>query len=313
MQIRYYDTVWNDVKNSPGWFGKVCLLALVNFIPVLGTIITYGYLYGWAREMSWGVHRPMPEKLICNEDGKFWRRGWFTFVLMFVFGLVPSIIMSAGQIMQYPGMSSGSSSDVGMGAMALIGGALYFVGIVGALLITIPAWVGNMRVSIYDRLSAGFQFDKLRKMLGKDANGIMRIFGMNLLVSLIVGIVLSVFVTVFLFVFIFVGFAGVMNSGYSIESLQHMTDAQAVAFLVQLIGSAGIVGFICLLLTVFVMNLGTVFVDVLVIRALGYWTIQFDVPHWRGQDEPLPFELYEAQWAQQPQPAAWQNEHNDQQ
>ena len=88
MQIRYYQTAWNDIKNSPGWFGKLCLLALLNFIPVFGQIVTYGYLYGWAREMAWGTHRPMPTSIFANDDGKFWRRGWFLCVIAFVFGLI---------------------------------------------------------------------------------------------------------------------------------------------------------------------------------------------------------------------------------
>ena len=33
MQIKYFQTAWNDVKNSPGWFGKMCLLALVYGYP----------------------------------------------------------------------------------------------------------------------------------------------------------------------------------------------------------------------------------------------------------------------------------------
>ena len=70
MQIKYFQTAWNDVKNSPGWFGKMCLLALVNFIPIFGSIVSYGYLYGWAREIAWGVHQPMPASIFSNDDGK---------------------------------------------------------------------------------------------------------------------------------------------------------------------------------------------------------------------------------------------------
>ena len=85
MQIKYFQTAWNDLENSPGWFGKMCLLALVNIIPVFGQIVTYGYLYGWAREIAWGAHQPLPSSIFANDDGKFWRRGWFLFVIAFVF------------------------------------------------------------------------------------------------------------------------------------------------------------------------------------------------------------------------------------
>ena len=29
----------------------------------------------------------------------------------------------------------------------------------------------------------------------------------------------------------------------------------------------------------------------LLTRAIGYWTSQFDVANWKGQDDPMPFEL----------------------
>ena len=29
----------------------------------------------------------------------------------------------------------------------------------------------------------------------------------------------------------------------------------------------------------------------LVVRAVGQWTCQFDVANWRGQDDPMPFEI----------------------
>ena len=30
QQIQYFKSAWGDIKNSPGWFGKLCLLALIN-------------------------------------------------------------------------------------------------------------------------------------------------------------------------------------------------------------------------------------------------------------------------------------------
>ena len=40
QQIQYFKSAWGDIKNSPGWFGKLCLLALINFIPIFGQIVT---------------------------------------------------------------------------------------------------------------------------------------------------------------------------------------------------------------------------------------------------------------------------------
>ena len=294
MQIKYYETAWRDISNSPNWFGKLCLLALVNFVPIFGQIVTFGYLYGWAREIAWGVHAPMPAKLISNEDGKFWSRGWFILVLTFVFALVPGIVMSIGTGMQGGGMwaaFSGNEASAGGAVMSGFGTLIYFVGLVGSFLAAILAWIGSMRIAIYNRLSAGFQLDKIWKMFRHDTNGILRIFGMELLFSFILGIILSIVMTVLMMIVVFVGVSGLAAAGFSPSSLQHMSDTQAMQLSLQFIVSAGVVGIICLLVMCFAAALVCVFIYMLVFRAVGYWTNQFDVAHWRGQDDPLPFEL----------------------
>lgn len=295
MNIQYYKAAWGDLRNSPGWFGKLCLLALLNLVPVFGQIVTYGYLYGWAREIAWGTHEPMPAKIFQNDDGKFWRRGWFVFVLALVFAFVPQLIMMCGDALQNAGIGGYRYSS--LNGYSVSNPALYSIGSVVALLAWLLAivcnvlsWIGSMRVSLYDRLSAGFQLGKIWKMARHDANGLLRIFGMSLLVSLIISLVLTVIITVLVLIVVFVGVAGLVGAGYSVESLQSMSDIQMMHVVAQFFVSAGVIGIIALVAIVFFMLVAVVFVDALVIRAMGYWTMQFDVARWGGQDEPLPFE-----------------------
>lgn len=292
QQIQYFKSAWGDIKNSPGWFGKLCLLALINFIPIFGQIVTFGYLYGWAREIAWGTHEPMPTRIFSNEDGKLYRRGWFILVLVFVAALVPSIVMQIGAGMQGAGVwgVANNAHAVGSSIVSGLGLLVYLVGLVGALLLSILAWIGSMRISIYDRLSAGFQLGKIWKMFRYDTNGVMRIFGMNLLVGFIIGIVISIIAFFIVFVVVFVGVAGLAASGYNVASLEHMSAAQATTMFLRFIASAGVVGFVGMLLLAFIAYLGEMFVMSLVARAMGYWTMQFEVPKWRGQDDPMPFE-----------------------
>ena len=290
--IQYYRSAWGDIKNSPGWFGKLCLLALLNFIPVFGQIVTFGYLYGWAREIAWGTHEPMPAHIFGNEDGKLYRRGWFILVLVFVATLVPTIVMSIGSGLQGAG-AWGVASDSHAVASSLLTGVglvVYLIGLLGALLLGVLAWIGSMRISIYDRLSAGFQLGKMWKMLRYDTNGILRVFGMSLLVGFIISIILTIVFSILMFLAILAGVAGLAASGYSVTMLQHMSDAQAMAAFASLMGSAGLVGFLGVLIIVFLAYLAEVYILALVARAMGYWTMQFDVPRWRGQDDPMPFE-----------------------
>ncbi len=292
QQIQYFKSAWGDIKNSPNWFGKMCLLALISFIPVFGPIVMFGYLYGWAREIAWGAHEPMPTRIFGNEDGKLYRRGWFVLVLTFVAALVPSIVMSIGSGMQGAGLwgVAANSHTVVSSLASGLGLLVYLVGLIGVLLLSILAWIGSMRISIYDRLSAGFQFGKIWKMFRHDTGGAMRIFGMYVLVGLIIGIVLSILYFIVLFLIVFAGVAGLAASGYNVSTFQHMTDTQAMAMIMQFIASAGVVGFFGILVLMFITYLANVFILSLVVRAMGYWTMQFDVPHWRGQDDPMPFE-----------------------
>lgn len=294
MQIQYFQTAWRDIKNSPGWFGKLCLLALINFIPILGQIVTYGYLYGWAREIAWGTHEPMPRSIFENEDGKFWRRGWFALVTMFVFSLIPAVVMAIASGMQSAALVTATSSTkvavTGNAGIAAAGSLLYLVGWLGSLFMVILAWVGCMRASVYDRLSAGFQFGKIWKMFRHDTGGIMRIFGMYLLVGLIIGLIMAIVMTVLISIIAVICAASWASSGVTASALDNMSEAQAIQLFVQLFGAAGAIGLVLILVCVFFCLVGSLFVDALVIRAVGYWTAQFDVPRWRGQDDPMPFE-----------------------
>ncbi len=47
---------------------------------------------------------------------------------------------------------------------------------------------------------------------------------------------------------------------------------------------------VCLALAV-VVSAASAFAVVMQARAVGYWTRQFDVPAWRGQDDSMPFEM----------------------
>lgn len=293
MRIQYFQTAWNDIKNSQGWFGKLCLLALIGLIPIFGQIVIFGYLYGWAREIAWGVHEPLPVRIFGNEDGKLYRRGWFIFLVVFVFALIPGIVTGAGSTMQQVGLYSSMADEAAAsaGISVTVGGIVYLIGVAVALFASILAWIGSMRVSIYDRLSTGFQLGKIWKMFRHDTGGIMRIFGMNLLVGLILGILLSIVVTVLIMLVVFVGAAGLAGAGFTPESFEYISDTEAMRIFTQLIGSVGLVGIICLALSLFLANATNIFTEMLVARALGYWTWQFDVPQWGGKDDPMPFEL----------------------
>lgn len=115
MQTGYFSAAWHDIKNSPGWFGKLVLLSLISLIPIFGWIVVAGYLYGWARDIAWNVHSPLPKHIFGNEDGKLYSRGFFVLVIGFVCMLAPWVLevvwgVVTGVGTAWSGRSHGASS-----------------------------------------------------------------------------------------------------------------------------------------------------------------------------------------------------------
>lgn len=283
MQAGYFITAWQDIRSTPGWIGKLLLLALLMFIPVFGWIVCAGYLLGWARDIAWGVHGPMSAHIFGNEDGKLYSRGFFAWLIGIVFSIIPAVVVAAvnvalgigatglvswhhgGMVSISFGVVSGVVSLAMMVAMAL----LYALALVFS-------WIGWMRMSIYGRLSAGFQFGRIWTMLRRDTRGALRILGMFLLINLITAVVAVVVVS------------GVVIGGmvFFVVVASAGADSGAPGLVI------GALVLLTMLFAVFAYAAATasVFCVAMVTRAMGYWTRQFDVPRWRGQDDPMPFE-----------------------
>lgn len=285
MQSGYFATSWSDIKNSPGWFGKVCLLGLLSFIPVFGQMILYGYSYAWARDIAWDIHQPMPAKIFGNEDGKLYSRGASAWLITFIAAFISSFI----------GMLLGDSTFSSLVVLVL------------TLFLSVFASVGIMRMAIYGRLSAGFQIKKMWAMTAHDTNGLLRILGMTLLLSLIAGVIFGVvlFAIIMLFTIIGVASAGAGIDWNALEySLTYGGNAYSqLSSLIATLAPAIGVGMLVLLVVIYVLMCVCTWVNLLQARAMGYWVRQFEVAKWRGQDDPMPFELNPQAAAPAAQPA----------
>lgn len=294
MQAGYFKTAWNDVKSSGGWFGKVLLLALICFIPIFGAIVVSGYLFGWARDIAWGIRGPLPKHIFGNEDGKLYSRGFFVLVIGIVFALLPWVIELVWSFIMGFGAVTLGYGGGHYGGMSVFGGLLTLVfsvlTIAASFVAMLFQWVGSMRMSVYGRLSAGFQFTKLWAMMRHDFGGLMRIFGMSILLSVIFAIIFYViaFIVVFLIVF-----AGIAATGGNMRA--EYIDGNVIGWIL----AFGGIAFVVMFVVGYVAVAAGVWIQMLVVRALGYWTRQFDVPAWRGQDDPMPFEM-QAAAARQP-------------
>lgn len=281
MEKGYFSAAWGDITKSPGWFSKILRMGLLCFIPIFGVLVVYGYLYGWARDIAWNVHRPMPEKIFGNEDGNLYKRGFFILVIGFVFSLIPgafSFLTSMVTGVSFLGAATASSAPLGVGSLLM---ALVFslAGLVLTFAVVFFYWVGAMRCALYGTLSSGFQFGKIWAMLRYDFTGLLRIFGMSLICGAVVGIA----------AFVLVGLSVTLSVIFGVAFIQN--EAQAVIFAVIIL--------LLILILCVVSSFISVLITALISRALGYWTRQFQVNLWGGQEDPMPFELEQARQSQQ--------------
>ena len=280
MQRGYLRTVWDDVKNSPGWFGKLALLSLVGLVPVFGWIVVYGYVFGWARDIAWNVHAPLPARVLGNEDGRLYSRGFFALVIFAVCMLVPWAVELAWTVVT--GASAASGLGRG-GTFVLFGAASFLFSLIimaARLFVSVLGYVGAMRMSIYGRLAPGFQLGRIWAMVRYDAGGLARILGMG--VALSVGA--SVAAGLLVGPVALAGMALLFGVGVPVV---HTNDPTVLAFAAPALVVLGVALFAVIAM---VAVMAGVFSLVMITRALGYWTRQFDVPSWGGQDDPLPFE-----------------------
>ncbi|MED9873984.1 MAG: DUF4013 domain-containing protein [Eggerthellaceae bacterium] len=281
MEKGYFSAAWGDITKSPGWFSKMLRMGLLCFIPIFGVLVVYGYLYGWARDIAWNVHRPMPEKIFGNEDGNLYKRGFFILVIGFVFSLIPgafSFLTSMVTGVSFLGAATASSAPLGVGSLLM---ALVFslAGLVLTFAVVFFYWVGAMRCALYGTLSSGFQFGKIWAMLRYDFTGLLRIFGMSLICGAVVGIA----------AFIIVGLSVTLSVIFGVAFIQNETQAVIFAVIILLL----------ILILCVVSSFISVLITALISRALGYWTRQFQVNLWGGQEDPMPFELEQARQSQQ--------------
>lgn len=307
MNGKYYRTSMDDIKSSEGWFGKICLLGLISFIPVFGQMTLYGYAYEWAHKAAWGIKDSLPKKIYSRPNSKMLRWGWFAVVITIVFALIPGIISGIGEAMTSAGTATTAVSayghavaNTGNVVLAGFGGLISFIGAILALFAGIFAWVGIMRMTMYDRLGTGLQFGKVWAMIKHDFGGLMRILGMALLWGLIFFIIFVIISTVLIVAIASIALIPILSTASGVVP----SESAIIGY----VFSAFVILFPVFVLLGYIAMVAMAFIQLLVSRALGYWMRQFDVASWGTKDAPLPFELAAQQQQQQayyaaPQPA----------
>lgn len=280
----FFGNAWQSLASTRNLFGKLCLLALIQFIPILGQIVSLGYMLGWAREAAWKMETPLPPHVFGRDDDSFWARGALGFVVCILYGIIQWLALGLLAAV-YALCAAGLNLD---------GGVLLASGIIFCILeILLALWlgaiqvIGMVRMAIYNSFGAAFQWGVICKMIGREFGGLFKLFWTAVLACVILGLLSS-------FVALFLGPALVgVGIGVPLAStvVSYGEITQDTTVLLGSVLAASVLVSVAGLAVTFFFTVPALMVEALLWRALGSWVALFDVPSWGGRHEPLPCEL----------------------
>ena len=288
---RFFGRAWASLASTRNVFGKLCLIALLQFVPVLGQMVALGYFLGWVREAAWGMETPMPAHVLSGGDHDFWPRAAKAWVVTLLYGLIESIfacVLTAVWVM-FGHMQPGLVDDVALGVLVALG-------LVGSALLLIFYFVGLVRLAVYNRFGAAWQWGMCLRMAGRDFGGLLKLFfgtvGLNVLISVFVAAIASLMGLAFMASIVASPMLStLLGSAYGIDGL--------VSALISLAGALLVALPLFSVLTFF-LNVPFLVITAVCWRALGNWGSQFDIPRWGAMADPLPEPREDAVCAQRP-------------
>lgn|GEM_PF-2250889 len=280
----YLKRSWNSMTAEKGWIEQILILAVIQLIPVFGQIVALGWFYNWAKDAAWGVDSKLPKGGFFNE--KTLKTGVMAWGIIIIWSLVGNLAYS---ILSYPISAIGNLPIMGSFLSFLLDLAVF----VALALWGFLAIVAAMRSAIYDSFSPVVQVKQAWMMFRHDWKGAVRVF----LISLLVLIPLMA-VTLIFAIIIAMSMGGSLVQLFMMAANGQSIDAASQSLAMDIVGILPMLIIVSLVLF-YAMMVCDMITSGLTYRALGLWTAGFDVPRWRGQNDPLPF-----QTQQTPPPSA---------
>lgn len=279
----FFSNAWRSMATTRNLFGKLCLLALIQFVPILGQIVALGYMLGWAREAAWKMETPLPAHVFGRDDPSFWARGALGFVVCFLYGLIQTAALGILSI-AYGGVVG--AFDLGDAAFAVATAVFVVVEIAVALLLAAFEIIGLVRMAIYNSFGAAFQWGVACRMIGREFGGLFKLFWTAVLALLIFEI-LSLIVAVAL-VPALVGIGIGIPFATAVVAYGEITESAAI-LISSVLGASSIMGLASVVVWFF-LDVAALLVQALLWRAMGSWVALFDVASWGGRHDRLPYQ-----------------------
>ena len=185
--------------------------------------------------------------------------------------VIPGVLEGCWDALAGRGLSNVSHAVWGGAGSAAIVSPVYSLFSLAVSLASVMFFlVASMRASIYGRLGPGFQVPRLWAMMRHDMKGLLRVLGLSIVLAIVPAVVTGIVGSLLVGGVISVGAYGLFSSGTAPDMMFVVTAGMCLVV-------------VCLALAV-VVSAASAFAVVMQARAVGYWTRQFDVPAWRGQD-----------------------------
>lgn len=162
--MEYIKASWYDLKHSPGYIGRVCLIALLSLVPILNMFLI-GYAIRWGVDLLKGKRETLPSTILNEQT--------------FVFGLF------------YVLLSMVTGALIGFMCFTVI--LIVIVPFVGCLF-TLLVQVAMLRAALLNQLESAFQLKTIWAVCKRDIKGLV-------IVSLVPYLIYGLMVTVLSLVF----------------------------------------------------------------------------------------------------------------
>lgn len=263
----YLQRSWSMLTAERGWYKPMLVLAVAQFVPVLGWLGTEGYALEWGRLTAWRVDAHPKQKNV--QIGKVLSSGWRGFVVALGWSAALALVYWA-----FWGLTGGAR-PTNDGARTVLNVIYTIVALVAAAVIC----VAELRATVYQRLGTGFRLDRIFQMCKADFGGLMRMVGMRLLGVLIKGVVALVFIPIALGTVLPPILDLVFNgTGYGMMSTLALHELLA--------NLSGLIPVVLIML--YLISLVGVVFRMLCTTGVALWMRKFDVAHWGKSSDPLP-------------------------
>lgn len=167
--VKYLSTSWKLLNlDGKKWILHAFVLALLNLIPVIGTVFTLAYIYTWTNRTAWGLYTSPCS--VPKDKSKMFSFGFKMFVTSICLTVV---VMAVFELFLYFTLS-----------IPFIGAIISLISLPLSIFVNVFIAVCVQRAAIYNQIKAAFSIPQIFDLCSRDWNGLIKLCGLYLVVNI---------------------------------------------------------------------------------------------------------------------------------